>query len=183
MVDIQTISIAIASASVVAGVVYYALQLGHQTRIRKTDFALRVYSTVHTDEYVDAVRKVGGMQIRDYDDYVKKCGPWFSDSPMNRAFSTVTDFYDLVGTLLYRKHIDINLVFDLFGSRMIKMMHEKLKPIVDGVRKQLDEPTAYAGFDYLYNELMRREPQLRKTWEKASLSTGSDSNLPNESSR
>jgi hypothetical protein len=37
MVDIlllQTISIAIASASVVAGVVYYALQLRHQIKLR-----------------------------------------------------------------------------------------------------------------------------------------------------
>jgi len=35
VVDIQTVSIAIASASVVAGVVYYALQLRHQARTRQ----------------------------------------------------------------------------------------------------------------------------------------------------
>ena len=33
----------------------------------------------------------------------------------------------------------------------------------------------------LHNELLRKEPKLRKTWEKASLRTVSDSNLPNES--
>jgi hypothetical protein len=46
VVDIQTVSIAIASASVVAGVVYYALQLRNQTKIRKTDLLVRLYSTM-----------------------------------------------------------------------------------------------------------------------------------------
>ena len=44
MVDIQTVSITIASASVVAGVVYYALQLKHQSRIRQTELVTRLYS-------------------------------------------------------------------------------------------------------------------------------------------
>jgi hypothetical protein len=35
MVGIQTVSIAIASASGAAGVVYYALQLGHKARARQ----------------------------------------------------------------------------------------------------------------------------------------------------
>jgi len=33
MVDIQTASITVASASVVAGVIYYALQIRHQNRV------------------------------------------------------------------------------------------------------------------------------------------------------
>ena len=52
MVDIQTVSIAIASASVVAGVVYYALQLRHQAKARQdmvkarhADVFMRLYST------------------------------------------------------------------------------------------------------------------------------------------
>jgi len=36
VIDIQTISIMLASASVIAGVVYYALQLRHQSKMRQT---------------------------------------------------------------------------------------------------------------------------------------------------
>jgi len=43
MVDVQTVSIVIASASVVAGVVYYALQIRHQAKMRQTDFIVRLY--------------------------------------------------------------------------------------------------------------------------------------------
>ena len=183
VVDIQTISIVLASASVIAGVVYYAFQIRHQTRIRKTDLVIKLYSTINTNEFLDAARKVASLQIKDYEDYVKQYGSLLSESPMHKAFGTISNFYELIGVLLYRNHIDINLVYDVIGSRMIKMMYDKLRPLVQGARKEFDEPSAYAGFEYLHNELLRKEPQLRKTWAKASLPSVSNSNSSNQSSR
>jgi hypothetical protein len=62
MVDIQTISIAIASTSVVAGVVYYALQLRHQARTRQdmvktrqADLLMRLYLTYGSKEFQEAL--------------------------------------------------------------------------------------------------------------------------------
>jgi hypothetical protein len=37
LVDIQTVSIAIASAGVLIGVVYYILDMRHQRQVRQTD--------------------------------------------------------------------------------------------------------------------------------------------------
>ena len=54
MVDIQTVSIAIASASVVAGVVYYALQLRHQDKMRHLDLFMRLYSTWGSEDMLNA---------------------------------------------------------------------------------------------------------------------------------
>jgi hypothetical protein len=68
VVDIQTVSIVIASASVVAGVVYYALQLGHQTKIRQTDLVMRLYSTYGSNEFREALIKVMNLQFKDYED-------------------------------------------------------------------------------------------------------------------
>jgi hypothetical protein len=48
VVDIQTVSIAIASASVVAGIVYYAFQLRHQSKIREMDAIVRMNPSVLT---------------------------------------------------------------------------------------------------------------------------------------
>jgi len=49
VVDIQTASIMLASASVIAGVIYYALQIRHQShmiqqqnKIRETDLLIRI---------------------------------------------------------------------------------------------------------------------------------------------
>ena len=42
MVDITEISAIVAAAGVLAGVVYYVLQMRNQTRIRKTDLIVRI---------------------------------------------------------------------------------------------------------------------------------------------
>ena len=51
MVDIQTVSIVIASASVVVGIFYYAIQIWHQTKLRETDLILRLSSMLSNREY------------------------------------------------------------------------------------------------------------------------------------
>ena len=165
-VDVQTVSIAVASASVVAGVIYYALQLRHQTRIRKTDLLTRLYSTSANNEYMDAFWKVMNLQVKDYQDYAKQYGPLSkTDSPMNRAFLAIVSQYELVGVLLYRKLIDLVTVYDVWGSTPI-MLFEKIKPVVLGLRKEL-EPAALVGFEYLCVELKRKEPQLKKMLNEA----------------
>jgi hypothetical protein len=65
MVDIQTVSIAIASASVVAGIVYYAFQVRHQTRLRETDFIMRLYSTYGSKEFHEILKEVHTLQFND----------------------------------------------------------------------------------------------------------------------
>jgi hypothetical protein len=51
MVDIQTISIAIASAGVLLAAIYYVLQIKHQTRLRQTDMVMRLYTTFGSTEF------------------------------------------------------------------------------------------------------------------------------------
>jgi hypothetical protein len=185
MVDIQTVSVMLASASVIAGVVYYALQIRDQTRIRKTDLTIRLYSRLHSNEFDDAYPRIMSLEFKDYEDFVKRYGRRHSGkSPeIDKAISTVCGFFELVGTLLYRKHIDLGLVYDVFGIAMIKEVYEKTNPLTVGVRRERNEPGVGVGFEYLYNELLRKEPQLRKTLPKAFLPSVSNSNLPNESSR
>ena len=185
MVDIQTASVMLASASVIAGVVYYAFQIRHQTRIRKTDLIIRLYSRMHSSEFEDAYPKIMSLQFKDYEDFVKKYGPRHSGkSPeVDKAIGAVCGFFELVGVLLYRKYIDLVLVYDVFGVSMIKEVWEKTKPLTVGIRRERSNDIWGVGFEYLYNELTRKEPQLRKTYPTASLPTVSNSNSSNKSSR
>jgi hypothetical protein len=57
MVDIQTISIAIASAGVFGAAVYYVLQMRHQAKARQTDLIIRLYSLVGSKEFSELLRK------------------------------------------------------------------------------------------------------------------------------
>ncbi len=131
-IDIQTVSIMLASACVIAGVVYYAFQIRHQSRMRKTDLVIRLYSRIQSDDFNDATRVVMNLKFKDYEEFTKQYGPIFHRTQayqeVAKSLNMVCGFYDLVGTLLYRKHIDLGLVYDVFGFSGIKRFYEKTKP-------------------------------------------------------
>jgi hypothetical protein len=164
MVDIYEISAVVAAAGVLVGVVYYMLDLRHQTKIRKTDLLTRLYTSTYTSkEFMDAFWKVMSLQVKDYQDYVRQYGSLNeTDNPMNRAYFTVIGYYELVGVLLYRKLIDLVTVHDVLGTGNPIVLFEKIKPIIEGFRREANEPTALLGFKYLCDELKRKEAQLKK---------------------
>jgi hypothetical protein len=155
MVDIQTVSIAIASASVVAGIVYYTLQIRHQTKIRKMDLVMRLYSAFISKEITEAGLMVGWSEYRDYNDFLEKYGQMGPEKPMWVAVNQISNFLNEVGMLLHREFIEIELVDELFGYR-IAVVWEKMKPLIEGMRKQLN-PRVGEWFEYLYNEMKKRE--------------------------
>ncbi len=161
MVDIQTISVAIASTSVVAGVIYYAFQVRHQTKIRKTDLVLKLFSTWESKEFSEATLKVWNLEFKDYDDFVKKCGPWYSETEVYIAIRMVGNFFMVLGNLLSNKLVDIDMVTKTFGFP-IKATWEKIKPLVEGARKTLG-PTFTDAFEYLYDEIQKREQRLQQS--------------------
>jgi len=155
MVDIKTISIAIASASVVAGIIYYAFQLRHQTRTRQTDLIMRLYATFSGNEFQDAWAKVRAEAsafetTNDIYDFDKKGGL--------REVNQVCLFFEGIGILLQRKLVDTSMIEDLFGGAIARTW-EKVKTGVTKARQQLNDPTIYYYFEYLYNEMKKREQQ------------------------
>jgi len=156
MVDVQTVSIVIASASVVAGIIYYSFQVRHQTKVRQTDLVMRLYSTYGSNEFREALIKVMSLQFEDYEDYVKKYGPWFSDEPAHKAMAMVAMYFEGIGILLYRKLIDTSLAYDLFCTPS-RIFWEKMKPVMLGLRREAKDLSVFCWFEYLYNELKKRE--------------------------
>jgi hypothetical protein len=139
----------LASASVIAGVVYYALQLRHQTRMRQTDLVMRLYSTYDSLEFLEAWNRIFFTENGDYDAFLKKLGG------KRHIISFVAMFYEEVGVLLHKRLIDIDLVDELFGNS-ITITWEKLRNMLEEARKRY-RPGAYVHFEYLYNEMKKRE--------------------------
>jgi hypothetical protein len=165
VVDIQTVSIGVASASVVAGVIYYAFQIRHQAKMRQTDLVIRLYSAFISTEFLDASMKFLALEFKDYKDYVSKYGPilcegkygpTLSYKPELRDLLIVDNFLNQVGILLHRGFIDAGLARDVFTYR-VEALWKKAEPIVQGLRKELNQPEAGKWFEYLYNELQKRE--------------------------
>jgi hypothetical protein len=58
VVDIQTVSIAIASAGVFLAAIYYILQIRDQAKMRQTDLLVRLFSMTMTKDFAEAWEKV-----------------------------------------------------------------------------------------------------------------------------
>jgi len=170
MVDIQTISIAVASASVIAGVLYYSLQIRHQnlmiqqqTKMRQTDFLMRMYLEMGSEGMRRTRLRLQAVKIGDYDEFVKEHGPIFSAEPSQvwEDIDRTGWFYTGMGLLVYRKFVDIGLVDDFLGYGVV-IAWEKLKPLVYGWRKQYNMPKSFGWFEYLYNEIKKYEQKLQQ---------------------
>jgi hypothetical protein len=163
MVDVQTVSTVMASASVMAGIVYYAFQVRHQTKLRQMDLFMRLYSAFTSKELTEAGLTTGSLEYKNYDDFVEKYGiP--SDIPSDKkpvwaALNMFINYFNEVGMLLHRGFVDIESVDELFGYR-VAFFWEKLKPLIEGWRKQLN-PQVAKCFEYLYNEMKKREKKLQ----------------------
>jgi len=146
MVDIQTVSIMLASASVVAGVIYYSLQIRHQTKARQTDLIIRLYSLVGSKEFCEAFEKIYFREIKSGDDYLKKYG---TVAEINQ----VSLVYGALGMLLRRKLIDADIINDITGGTAVMIWEEKLKPIFEPLLKERGLESD--SVEYLCNEMKK----------------------------
>jgi hypothetical protein len=147
MVDIQTVSISVASAGVFAAAIYYIFQIRHQTRMRQTDLLVRLFSTMINKDWLEAWEKVRDRENLGYSEYKEKYG--FVEA--NQVYL----LYDELGRLLQKGLIDIDLL-PLETGQIINSW-EKLGFILEGSRKKFNEPELGSGFEYLYNEVKKRE--------------------------
>jgi hypothetical protein len=155
MVDVQTVSIAIASASVVAGVIYYSLQIRHQNlqiqqqnKIRQTDLVMKLYSQFNSLEFQRMWHNVLNREAKNYNEYTEKYGP--------AEVTAVGMFFEGIGILLKRELIDIELVDDMF-TMPINDTWLKIKDMTFEIRNIRNQPTILEWFEYLYNEMKKRE--------------------------
>jgi len=119
MVDISTVSIAIASAGVFAAAIYYIFQIRHQDRMRHLDLFMRLYSIWGSEDINKAHRRFLVLKVEDYDGFVKKYGPIASLETEPSQIITDIDrigwFFNLMGFLVREKIVHIKLVDELLG--------------------------------------------------------------------
>jgi hypothetical protein len=161
MVDVQTVSIAVASVGVSAAAIYYIFQIRHQDRMRHLDLFMRLYSIWGSRDMLDAHRSFFGLKIEDYDSLVKEHGPLSEPSQLYTNIDHIGWFFNLMGFLVKEKIVNIKLVDELLGYWVIKNWENIYKTVIYGARKQYNIPESYQWFEYLYNEMKKREQKLQ----------------------
>jgi hypothetical protein len=120
---------------------------------------MRLHLASSTREFMEAALKVRTSNYKDYDAFVEKEGSLASGGEAQIAFSLMGQFFEGIGVLLKNKLADIDLVAQLFGVERYWM---KMKPLVEDFRKKSNHPQLYEWFEYLYNEVKKREQKLQQ---------------------
>jgi hypothetical protein len=159
MVDVTEISAIVAAIGVLIGVALAVLELRDLVKTRKTDVVMRLHSEFTKKEMVEASVKFLGLQFKDYDDFQRKYGSILSGSQEVIVTMMNGMFFEGIGVLVHRGLVDIDLVRDLFS---ITLPWEKIKPIAEGLRSQFGEREIFEWYEYLYNEVKKREQRLKR---------------------
>jgi hypothetical protein len=153
MVDVTEASAIVAAAGVLVGVVYYIMDMRHQMQVRQTSMVMGLYSTFGSTEFQRAYQTIRNLEFEDYVDYMKRYG---RDVEVRAAMWTVTIFFEGIGILAKRRLVKMELVADLFGYPIIKTW-EKVASPVKGLREAEKTSGICEWFEYLYNEMKKRE--------------------------
>ena len=144
MIDMSTILTLATTLSVIVGVVFTLLEIRHFNKTRKTEIVMRIYERFGTKEIVDAMNKVGGAKFENFEDYSKKYGL--------TEINEIAVLFDGIGVLLEQNLIDINMVDQLFGPT-VYVLWNKMLPVIQAMRKGLNEPAFFSHFENLINRL------------------------------
>jgi hypothetical protein len=167
MLDIPSISAIVATVGVLVGVAFTYLELRNIIRQRETEIETRqaklfmdVFSHYYTEDFLNDENEIlFQWKWKDFDDFWKTYGPETNVKAFNKWDSMGT-YFKGVGVLLKRKLIDLDLVDELMGTS-IRLYWEKSGPIMKHFREHF-WPHAYEWFEYLYNELQKREQTLQQ---------------------
>ena len=152
--DVTSFSAVVAAISVVAGVIFAIFQMRDAAKTRHTGLIVQLNPAlkVPMTEIIEAVNRIWTLEFKDYSEYRANYGEPLADA----ALWTTTGYYDGLGYLLSKRLIDVDTIEYLLSGSSTGVW-EKLKPIVDGTRTEYNMPELFKWFEYLYEELRRRE--------------------------
>ncbi len=158
--DVASFSAVVAAISVVVGVIFAIFQMRDAARTRHTGLIIQLNPAlkVTMSEVIEYISRIWNLEFKDYKEYLEKYGDPLSD----KALHTTTGYYDGLGFLLYKRLIDIETI-EYIVSGSSTGVWEKLKPITEGMRKHYNMPELFKWFEYLYEEMLKREQGLQQT--------------------
>jgi hypothetical protein len=167
-ISIQTLLTYLTLISVPVGVIYHVMTLRNQSRTRQAQLLMNLYETYRSPEFRKNWQEVLAKEYTDFDDFWDKYG-----SPVDREswsrWLSVGAYFHGIGILLKEGLIDIKLLDQLFVN-LVFITWLQMEPIVYGFRESTSGSNSlfegrgsseryphFFGFEYLYNELRKRE--------------------------
>ncbi len=157
--DVPTISVIIASFSVVGSAVYYMLETRHQRRIRQTESVVNFSPWFNLDakDIQEAIANVCSAEYTDYDDYISK----YAGKPEYLSLKLLGNYFEGIGLLVHRKLVEVDLVFDFWGD-VAESVWDENKIVINGIRNDSGTPHTFEYWEFLVNEFKKRKVAVNK---------------------
>jgi hypothetical protein len=151
--DIPTISVLIASASVVVSAVYFMLDTRHQRGIRKTENIIRLspWFSIGAREIQEAISDVCSAEYANYEDYLAK----YDGKPEQTSLRLLGNFFEGIGLLVYMKLVDMNIVYNFWGD-VAESIWDSNEEVIRGMRKDIGTPYTFQYWESLVKEIKKR---------------------------
>ena len=159
MVDIQTLSVVIAAASVVVGVITFIMNSRKEAKMREDQQIIQRFQGYGLD-YTRSLIEIMRAEFDDEEDFNRKYGirvnPEFV-SRWNYIFST----YNIAGISM-KKGADPDLIFQLYPRGSSINLWEKYLPMTKRYRETTTNPLHGEHFEFLYKEARKRHPEIQR---------------------
>jgi hypothetical protein len=158
----QTIGILLTALTVSIAAIYYTLTLRYtrrnqdlQLETRQAQLYMGLNNTFTSLEFRKQWHITETATWKDYDDFNDKYGP-DKNLEVLTATTMVFAFFDSVGALVRKQLIDIDLVDGVMAISLI-VTWRMFESVLKGDREFFNSPTLWGDFEYIYNELNKRE--------------------------
>jgi hypothetical protein len=161
LIDLQTIGVLVAAASVVVGVNYNIYSLHLQTRNRQAQIYMTIWQKMNSKEWQDAANL--WFVNRDINDYEHFMELYHSSEEMERGMGMEQEVFEGIGVFVHEGLVDIRLVAREMGGYMPRWWRW-YGPFLLKQREELRFPRFMIEAEYLYNRLIdfgRRHPEFQ----------------------
>ena len=159
VLDIQTISVVIASASVIGSAVYYLIETRHERRTRQTESIIRLspWFSLSAKEIQEAISYVCSAEYTDYEDYLAK----YSGKPQQISLKLLGNYFEGIGLLVHKKLVELDIVFNFWGD-VAESIWDGNEELINGMRKDSGTPFTFQYWEFLVKEFKKRKIALSK---------------------
>lgn len=159
VLDVSTVSVVIASASVIGSAIYYMVETRHQRRMRRTESIVRLspWFSMDAKDVQEAISNVCSAEYADYRDYLSK----YAGKPEQTSLKLLGNYFEGIGLLVSRKLVEVDLVFDFWGD-IAESVWDDYVEVINGMRKDSGTPYTFEYWEFLVEEFKKRKIALGK---------------------
>lgn len=134
---------------------YYALQIRNQNKTRQAQLYMGIINTFNSLEFRTQWHKSESTTWTDYEDYKENYSPEKNQEVLTANVMMFT-FFDSIGALVKKNLLNLELVDGSLALSAV-LTWRMYEEVIMGDREYFQTPSIWEDFEYIYNELNKRE--------------------------